>query len=400
MTDLDPSDREIVRDRDNKRLQIMEKYYYTTECLRNYILKYFGESLEKPCEDCGNCLREFETMDMTEAAKKIINCVYEAKGRYGKMIIIDTVVGAKTARLGEIGAVNYKSYGVLAGTNKNLLKRLVEQMILKGYLLVGDYQVIKLGNINGLKNPETKILIKITDEDKIPERVVKTKEKAKGMDSLTSAGYKLFEKLRELRLEIAREENMPPYIIFNDKTLIDMAARVPISKNEMLNVSGVGENKFAKYGERFIELIEKCANDYPELLDNKVTKKKKSGKKEFFLLREEAEKFNYAEAYFISDIRDEMNRICNRDDVKKLSATRLMEILLADEYIREAEENGGYSMDYLTTAELAKKWGISQRRVGIYCKEGRLEGALIKGKTWLIPADVEKPVDPRKKNNV
>ena len=110
MQDLDPADRETVRERDARRLQVMERYCYTTECLRNYILKYFGENPEKPCQDCGNCLREFETLDMTEAAKKVINCVYEAKGRYGRQIIIDTVAGAKTARLEEIGAVRYKSY--------------------------------------------------------------------------------------------------------------------------------------------------------------------------------------------------------------------------------------------------------------------------------------------------
>ena len=89
------------------------------------------------------------------------------------------------------------------------------------------------------------------------------------MESLTSAGFKLFEKLRVLRLEIAREESMPPYIIFSDKTLIDMAAKVPVSKSEMLDVSGVGENKYAKYGERFLEKIEECTEDYPELLQNK-----------------------------------------------------------------------------------------------------------------------------------
>ena len=256
MQDLDPADRETVRERDVRRLQVMERYCYTTECLRNYILKYFGENPEKPCQDCGNCLREFETLDMTEAAKKVINCVYEAKGRYGKQIIIDTVAGAKTARLEEIGAVHYKSYGVLAGTNKNLLRRLIEQMVLEGYLRVGDYQVLKLGDISGLKNPEASVSIKITDEDKQPEKAAKTKKKAKSVETLTSSGYKLFERLKKLRLEIAREESMPPYIIFSDKTLIDMAAKMPASKPEMLDVSGVGENKFAKYGERFLEVIE------------------------------------------------------------------------------------------------------------------------------------------------
>lgn len=272
MSELDSIDKEIVRERDTQRLQAMERYCYTTECLRNYILKYFGENPEKPCEDCGNCLSEFETLDMTDAAKKIINCVYEAKGRYGKRIIIDTVAGTKTARLEEIGAVDYKSYGVLAATNKNLLKRLVEQLVLEGYLLVGDYQVIKLGNITGLKNPETKVFVKITDEDKLPERVAKTKKKAKGMEALTSAGFKLFGKLKELRREIAREECMPPYIIFSDKTLIDMAVKVPTSKSEMLNVSGVGEYKFVKYGKRFLGLIEECIGEYPELIQNKKEK--------------------------------------------------------------------------------------------------------------------------------
>ena len=256
MQDLDPADRETVRERDVRRLQVMERYCYTTECLRNYILRYFGENPEKPCQDCGNCLREFETLDMTEAAKKVINCVYEAKGRYGRQIIIDTVAGAKTARLEEIGAARYKSYGVLAGTNKNLLRRLIEQLVLEGYLRVGDYQVLKLGDISGLKNPEASVFVKITDEDKQPEKTAKTKKKAKSVETLTSSGYKLFERLKKLRLEIAREESMPPYIIFSDKTLIDMAAKMPSSKPEMLDVSGVGENKFAKYGERFLEVIE------------------------------------------------------------------------------------------------------------------------------------------------
>ena len=256
MQDLDPADREMVRERDARRLQVMERYCYTTECLRNYILKYFGENPEKPCQDCGNCLREFETLDMTEAAEKVINCVYEAKGRYGRQIIIDTVAGAKTARLEEIGAVRYKSYGVPAGTNKNLLRRLIEQLVLEGYLRVGDYQVLKLGDISGLKNSAASVFVKITDEDKQPERTAKTKKKVKSVETLTSSGYKLFERLKKLRLEIAREESMPPYIIFSDKTLIDMAAKMPTSKTEMLDVSGVGENKFAKYGERFLEVIE------------------------------------------------------------------------------------------------------------------------------------------------
>ena len=265
MPELDFADRQTVRERDMQRLQSMEGYCYTTECLRNYILKYFGENPKKPCEDCGNCLREFETLDMTDAAKKIINCVYEARGRYGKSIIMDTVLGAKTARLEEVGAIHYKSYGALSDANKKLLRRLIEQMILEKYLVAGNYQVIKMGDISPLKDPETKVLVKITDEDKLPAKQEKAKKKSKGTESLTSAGYRLFDKLRALRLEIARKENMPPYIVFNDKTLIDMAVRVPSSRQEMLAVSGVGEHKYMKYGERFLAEIEAFVETCPEL---------------------------------------------------------------------------------------------------------------------------------------
>lgn len=254
-SDVDPIDAMTIRERDIKRLQIMEGYCYTTECLRNYILKYFGEDPKKPCDDCGNCLRQFETLDMTDEAKKIINCIYESRGRYGKNIIMDTVLGAKTARLTEIGATEYKSYGVLESSNKNLLRRLIEELLLEGYIATGEYQVLKLGDISRLKNTETKVLVKITDEDKITKRKEKPKSNKKGIDSLTSKGFKLFDKLKELRLEIARAEKIPPYIVFNDKTLIDMCAKMPTTKSDMLNVSGVGENKYGKYGERFIAVI-------------------------------------------------------------------------------------------------------------------------------------------------
>jgi len=360
MSELDMGAVETVRERDLQRLQIMERYCYTTDCLRNYILKYFGENPEKPCEDCGNCLREFETLDMTEEAKKIINCVYEARGRYGKSIIIDTVAGAKTARLGEIGATNYKSYGVLAATNKNMIRRLVEELVLERYLTVGDFQVIKMGDISPLKNPETRVLVKITDEDKIPGRESRQKKKASGMEALTSAGFRLFDSLRALRLEIAREEHMPPYIIFSDKTLIDMAVKVPLTYNEMLAVSGVGANKYEKYGERFLAAIEKCIEDYPELKESREVNSgikgsaeettliassskasgRKSRKQEFDLLTEEAENFQYAEYMYITYIRDELNRICQRDYIKHIPATRLTDVLVAEGLIAEKTVNG------------------------------------------------------------
>ena len=143
----------------------------------------------------------------------------------------------------------------MEASNKTLLRRLIEELLLEGYIQTGEYQVLKLGDISKLKLKDTKVLVKITDEDKVINRKLKPKKNIKGMDSLTSSGFKLFDKLKELRLEIAREEKMPPYIVFNDKTLIDMCAKMPITKSDMLNVSGVGENKYGKYGERFIDVI-------------------------------------------------------------------------------------------------------------------------------------------------
>ncbi len=354
MPDLDAEDREAIRERDAERLRIMERYCHTTECLRNYILNYFDENHTESCGCCGNCLREFETLDMTDEAKKIINCVYETRGRYGKRIIIDTVLGAKSARLQEIGAADYKSYGVLSFSNRDLLYRLMSQLIAEGYLTVGDYQVIKLGNIEPLKNSEKKIMIKITDEDKFAERQARSEKTEKGNADLTSAGYKLFDKLKTLRLEIAREEGMPPYIVFSDKTLIDMAATVPLSEPEMLNVSGVGRRKYNKYGERFIDVINKYIEEYPELGASRITAKsseketenkrrKKAVKQEFSLLQEEAEKYQYNEYRMVSEIRDEMDRICERENVKKLPATRLTEILVSEGLIQDEEQEGRFA---------------------------------------------------------
>ena len=348
-SDLDDADIETVKERDMQRLMTMERYCYTTECLRNYILKYFGENPVAPCDDCGNCLREFETLDMTDSARQVINCVYELKGRYGKTIIIDILVGAKTARLEEIGAQEFKSYGKLSGRNKNLLRRLIEQMVLEGYLTVGDYQVIGLGDYSALKNPQAKVMVKITDEDKLTKETAKSKTKSKGMEQLTVAGYRLLDNLKKLRLEIAREEHMPPYIIFNDRTLIDMAVKVPASKTEMLNVMGVGENKYAKYGEKFIRVIDECVEKYPELLQNKplvnrveepVKKRRRAGKQEFFLLQWEADKYKYVDLLHISDIRDEMNRICSRDNVKMMTASKLMDVLMSKGLIMENNNEG------------------------------------------------------------
>jgi ATP-dependent DNA helicase RecQ len=257
-SEVAPENVELIQQRDIRRLQVMEGYCRTTSCLRNYILDYFGEKTGAPCDNCGNCHREYREVDMTKEAKWVINCLAETKGRYGLTIVIGTLLGANRARLKELGTVDYRSYGILKDNSESELRLLISQMILDGYIYQTEdqYSVLKIGDITPLRDETNHVMIRLYEE-KEPGRTKKSRKK-KSTDSLTSAGYILFEKLRNLRLEIAREESMPPYIVFSDKTLIDMCVRVPRNKSEMLNVSGVGAVKFDKYGQQFLDAIKEC----------------------------------------------------------------------------------------------------------------------------------------------
>jgi len=262
--DISYEDIDLIKQRDARRLQIMEGYCRTSGCLRNYILAYFGEKRNEPCDNCGNCHREFAEIDMTEDAKTVINCVWETKGRYGLNIILGTLLGADRARLKELKTIEYKTYGALKNRSESELRLLISQLLLDGYLCqtADKYSVIRMGNIEPLKNPDTHVLIR-THKDREPEHQAKRRSR-KSTASLTKAGYELFEALRQLRLTIAREEGVPPYIIFSDKTLIDMSIKTPKDKSSMLNVSGVGEAKYEKYGERFIEAVAAFMKEHPE----------------------------------------------------------------------------------------------------------------------------------------
>ena len=265
-SDVDEEDEYLIRHRDIRRLQTMEGYCKTTGCLRNYILEYFGEKTSGPCDNCGNCHREYHEVDMTAEAKWVVNCVAETRGRYGLTIVLGTLMGAKRARLRELRTDQYKSYGALSGHSEAELRTLISQMTEMGYLYQTQekYSVLKLGNITPLKDANTRVIMR-TYEEKEPDKKKKIQKavRKRSTDALTSAGYDLFEVLRKLRLEIAKEESMPPYIIFSDKTLIDMCVKKPSDEEEMLNVSGVGANKLKKYGQRFLEEIQKFCTERP-----------------------------------------------------------------------------------------------------------------------------------------
>lgn len=285
---VEDEDRSIIKERDLHRLHTMEMYCKTTECLRNYILSYFGEKTGEPCGNCGNCNNEYEQIDMTADAKWVINCLAETHGRFGLSIVLGTLLGAKRARLKEVGALNYKSYGKLSNRKEAELRLLIDQMINDGYVIQtdGEYSVLRMGDISPLRDENTHVYIKKAKRTYAGELLnmsgqagrkavagntnaategsnAASRTRKKSTDSLTAAGYELFERLRALRLVIAREEGMPPYIIFNDKTLIDMCEKLPVDADTMLSVSGVGQNKLMKYGSRFTEEINKFVSEHP-----------------------------------------------------------------------------------------------------------------------------------------
>lgn len=194
------------------------------------------------------------------------------------------------------------------------------------------------------------ILIR-TYKDREPERQAKIRSR-RSTDSLTKAGYELFEVLRQLRLTIAREKGMPPYIIFSDKTLIDMSVKAPRDRAAMLNVSGVGEAKYEKYGEKFIKAVIAFMDDNPEAVtsikdedsaaDEKVSshKKRKKHKAPFYLNPEDGEKFEYHDLYLLSEIKDELNRITSADNVKHIFGTDIFKLLTEMGYVKEQQIHG------------------------------------------------------------
>lgn len=352
LSEIPPENRELIQQRDVKRLQIMEGYCRTTNCLRNYILNYFGQRTNLSCDNCGNCHRKFRQVDMTNEAKWVINCLFETKGRYGMNIVLGTLLGANRARLKELGTVNYKSYGMLKESNEAELRLLISQMISEGYVYQTQekYSVLKMGHIDPLRDENNRVIVRMYEEKEMGRRVKGTKKR--NTDPLTSAGYELFEKLRSLRLQIARQVSMPPYIIFSDKTLIDMCVICPHTKEDMLNVSGVGEVKYEKYGQRFLDEISEYRKAHPDTVlsireegkknDFLPTKKKSRRKGEFYLNETDVDKFNFSDLYYISDIKDEMNRICSVENVKKLTATKIWKFLFAEGLTMEEHVDGKY----------------------------------------------------------
>lgn len=253
--ELEPEEREKIRERDRTRLKKMTFYCHTNECLRNYILGYFGERSPGYCGNCVNCLTQFEERDITSTARHILGCVDNCGQRYGLTVILDAVHGADTEKIRRYGLDEDDYYGTESDKSIYFLRQAMDHLLLNDYLAQTDdrYSVLRLGPKAGpvLARKEQVIMKAAKERENGAAKAAKTRRRDYDVEN-----PQLFEALRSLRTKIARIQSVPPYVVFTDKTLREMCARIPKTRDEMLDISGVGEAKFKKYGKEFLKVIE------------------------------------------------------------------------------------------------------------------------------------------------
>lgn len=250
--ELSLEDQQTVLENSMERLRVINSYAHTTDCLKSFILKYFGEYTLNRCETCSNCKNEYIEEDVSDIAKTIIDAINDTHHRFGVTIIGLLLSGSSSHKLVNNGLNQTTFYGALKHLGQKKILTIINELIHQGYLDVthDEYPTLRFTETSDLVLNNHKIVIKKT--------VVKDKRKSGLADYNNASKHDnlLFEKLRQLRLTIASEERLPPYMIHSDKTLREMATTLPTTKEEMLLVNGVGLNKHAKYGERFISCIE------------------------------------------------------------------------------------------------------------------------------------------------
>ena len=258
---MDEETAALVQERERERLKKMTFYCFTNDCLRSYILRYFGEYGDSYCGNCSNCLTQFEEKDVSETARKLIGCVKAARRSYGMTLIVDTVHGSKNSRLLQVGMDRNPYYASCAEEPVYRLRQILNHLLVEGCLFLKDdkYPVLELTEKSEEILEGGTIRMKTAKEQ--PKKIKEKKPKKRLLAEEGEVDYDLFEKLRGLRMELAKKDRVPPYLVFTDKTLTQMCQLRPKSKEEMLMVSGVGENKFRKYGEAFLALLNEERQD-------------------------------------------------------------------------------------------------------------------------------------------
>ncbi len=251
------------------KLEAMLGLCEITACRRQALLAYFGEQLSEPCGNCDNCLSPPETWDASVAAQKALSCVYRTGQRFGVNYLIDVLKGKQDERIQNNGHDQISTFGIGEELNGVEWRGLYRQLIAHGYLDIdhAGHGAIRLTEkCRPLLRGETSLqLRRLRKQEK-----GKKKKKGTRLSELRGCDQPLFEALRGLRLELAQEQGVPPYIIFHDSTLHEMARTRPMSEEQLRYISGVGERKLTLYGPQFLELIQGHP-PLPELLDNQLS---------------------------------------------------------------------------------------------------------------------------------
>ena len=225
-----------------KKLQQMVDYCHTSRCLRAYILEYFGDQkVPESCNNCSSCNDQRDLKDITVEAQKILSCVYRLDQRWGITVTAKVLAGSKSQKILESNFDQLSTYGIMPGYTIKEIKNLINLLVADDYLSQSGakYPLLKLNQKSyQIMNGELEV-----------EKRVEAEQKQVSEDS------ELFMILKELRKEISQKEGVPPYIIFHDSTLKDMCRVLPQNQSQMLEVSGVGEVKYSRYGREFLTKI-------------------------------------------------------------------------------------------------------------------------------------------------
>ena len=269
---LTPEEQEAVRASKRRLLDAMVGYCRTTDCLHAYMTRYFGETAGAAAKTdgkcvggCANCEHTFETIDVTDIARAISRCVHDVNQHVGSGKIVKVLRGSKAQDLSYLNPESLPSFGMLNEVPEARIRDVLSQMATDGFLTIAEGRLPIVGF--GPRAAETVApefhydIKKIKRADARARRTPDVSTPAVGSYVPDDGDEALFQKLRALRLDIARELGKPPYIVFSDKTLRDMVRVKPITDDQFLAVNGVGESKLKQYGERFMAAIREDSSD-------------------------------------------------------------------------------------------------------------------------------------------
>ncbi len=261
---------QYVRSDDYKKLQAMIDYCHTGSCLRRYILNYFGETYTpEQCKYCSNCLNTVGLTNITVEAQKVLSCIKRTGERFGSGMVADVLRGSKTSRIKTLGFDKLSTFGLMPEYCKSSINEIIAYLAAQGLIDIkgGQFPILYLNrsSYQWLHSGEQLQIKQLNRRKASPDT---KKQKEKGATGQSSAGIEpesyslaLFEKLRLLRKEIASAQNVPPFVVFSDATLIDICRKLPNSETALLNVSGIGKYKLEKYGAQFLTAVKEHLQD-------------------------------------------------------------------------------------------------------------------------------------------